>query len=259
LEHINSDQRESVQCNDESYLADHFERRGDPFKIIDGNTDDLKGIFFQLRHEVYCEDHPEFNEIARITGMEMDDYDDHSLFLLLMYKPLAMMVGGVRLVLPQVSKQGFGLPCCAFPESPFLQEESLPFQLEKMAEISRFLLAKRRMVIAIKEENTNHAIPGIHLFNAAYRSCAEKRLDGMVALMSPVLIRAAQIQGVPFVPFSSPVEYHGKRQAAYILFDEWRSYLKDNDDKRKQYHFFKLINDAKNENSSLLSDFQKSI
>ena len=84
------------------------------FQIVPALSDALKHESFRIRHKVYCED-LKFEQIQP-EGLEIDDYDRHSLHLLIRSVQTNEFIGCTRIIRPQ-------------PETPFCL---LPF--EKMCQ-----------------------------------------------------------------------------------------------------------------------------
>lgn len=232
------DRRKEIQEND--YTIDHYERRADNYFTIKATTPDLNKIFYQLRHIVYCEEHPEFNEHQHIDKEESDQFDAHSINYLLFYKPLHMVVGGVRLILPMDNENGCGLPSVQLENSPFLKD--FPYDLGKMGELSRFLISKQRMELVNKHQEIPnkfplYSLPALHLIRCVFEECSAYKFDGFIATLTPMLIRGAKQHGVNLWEHGEPVKYHGTRQGAYLLIKESLDWMKQNN--IKNYQFFK--------------------
>lgn len=112
------------------------------FEIVPAYTDELRNEAFRIRHQVYCED-LKF-ESERTSKLETDDYDAHSLHLLIRFIKTNEFVGCTRIILPQSDASGYSLPfekmCAATLDRSIIK--SLPRdcigEVSRLAVISRF-------------------------------------------------------------------------------------------------------------------------
>lgn len=228
--------------NGGEYLQSHFERRNSIYELIPANTPELKKIFYEIRYLVYCTEYG-FIKKNPYTKVETDKYDEASSAFLLFYTPLHMAIGGIRLVLPDLSKENFGLPILDAENSPFLKVFN--HDISKFAEISRFLLSKTRLDLITKHEGHQHDYPlypsPLHyITRSMFVVCQKHELDGFIAAMSPLFIRLARRMGLILNLVGEPFEYYGlQRQCVYFLVKDYAEWAPKND--TKSYNF---INDA---------------
>lgn len=220
------------------YTQDRYERRGDDYLIISATTAELRKIFNQIRYLSYCEEHPEFEQNHNIDKTESDEHEGHSIYFLLMYKPLQMFVGGTRVILPIPDDEWCGLPAVQYNNSPF--QENFPHKLTKMAEVSRFIILKNRMKI-VRGSQTDvvdmsfFAEPFRHLVGCVFKVCKEYSLDGFIAILEEFLFkRSNKLFGVGLTKHGDPIEHHGIRQGGYLLIDDLLEKLKQIEP--KNYH-----------------------
>lgn len=130
------------------FLAELF-NLGDAYKqyfeIIPAYTDGMKEKVYRIRHQVYCED-LKF-EAPRPNGLETDDYDAHSLHLLIRSKQTGDFVGCTRIVRARPGAPEHPLPfektCAATLDRSIVDPSRLP--REAIAEVSRLaVVAKYR-------------------------------------------------------------------------------------------------------------------
>lgn len=206
----------------EEYLNDHYERRGGLYEVIICDGPALELQFAQLRYKVFCEEHPEFNQTYNINQTETDEYDDHSINLLLVFKPLQMIVGGVRVIFPDHDKIAHGLACIKHPQSFFHKE--FPVDIYHTAEISRLMLSRLRLKIVRQYlaqldpvfDETNHPNATLCLFRGLYQLAKMSDLTTYCAMLELPLIRISRAAGVPIELYGEPIEHHGKRQPIII-------------------------------------------
>ena len=112
------------------------------FEIVPAYTDELKTEAFRVRHQVYCKD-LKF-ESERSSELETDEYDTHSLHLLIRFIKTNEFVGCTRIILPQPGVSGYSLPFEEMCASTLDQSivDSLPRncigEVSRLAVISRF-------------------------------------------------------------------------------------------------------------------------
>ena len=113
------------------------------FEVLPAFSEELKDQVYRLRHHVYCEDlkwepvHP--------SGKETDDYDRHSVHVLLRYVPTGENVGCVRMILTQPDDPTFRLPfervCEGKLDPAALARAGL--LRDKVAEVSRLAVSSK--------------------------------------------------------------------------------------------------------------------
>jgi len=128
------------------FLLENYERRGEVYETVICDSPTLDRIFAHLRYKVLCEEHPEFCQDHNVDLTETDAYDNRSVKFLLIFKPLQMVVGGARIIMPDHNTDFHGLPCIEHEQSYF--HTHLPFDINQSAEISRFILSRHRLKVA---------------------------------------------------------------------------------------------------------------
>ena len=84
----------SLKVNhDAGNIAEHFTQF---LKPQYASTDVLRDEVFKIRHNVYCEELAFENQ--KDDGMEMDEFDPHSIFALIKHKPTNNYTSCVRIV-----------------------------------------------------------------------------------------------------------------------------------------------------------------
>lgn len=212
------------------YTKDHFERRQDDYQMIPATTPELKKIFNQIRYIVFCENHAEFNVPHNIDKTEEDIYDSHALHFLLLYKPLHMFIGGTRIILPMPHEDGCGLPSVQIDHSPFQQQRL--FDLTKMAELSRLMIAKDRMKLI--KMHCSHDVhdpayvhPVHHMIRCVFNTCYNYNLIGFIAALEEPLFRLAKAFQLPITKYGNPIHHFGVRQPGYLLIEPYLKQLKE--------------------------------
>lgn len=107
------------------------------FEIVPALTEDLKREAYRIRHSVYCEDL--HFELLRHNKFEMDEYDAHSLHLLIRSIRNDTFIGCTRIIRPQSNETDGFLPfekaCAQTLNRSIIDPSKLP--KDKIAEVSR--------------------------------------------------------------------------------------------------------------------------
>lgn len=107
------------------------------FKIVPALTEELKREAYRIRHSVYCED-LQF-EFSRSDGFETDEYDAHSLHLLIYSVRNDAFIGCTRVVRPSLDNDDKRLPfekiCDLTLDRSIIDPARLP--ADKIGEVSR--------------------------------------------------------------------------------------------------------------------------
>ncbi len=233
------DRREGKITSDE-FIESHYERRGSPYEAILCDSPSLEKQFAQLRYKVFCEEHPEYQQEHNIDQTETDEFDGQSVQVLLLFRPLQMVIGGVRVIIPDPEKTGMGLPCLIHPDSPF--KDSRPFDIVRTGEISRFMISRERFKL-VREycsgmpdlEIEKYPTPVMYLIKQLYDIGLFYNLNGYCALLEPALIRIVNSVGIKFEKHGDPVDWHGKRHAVHANIDEQLELLKNDNTKARNF------------------------
>jgi N-acyl amino acid synthase of PEP-CTERM/exosortase system len=178
-----------------------------------------------IRYQVYCVEHPH-EKSDNAAGLEIDEFDSHSVHGLLIHRASTMATGTVRLVLPLRDAPESSFAVQAFVDPQTLQKAGLP--LLSTAEISRFCISQqfRRRVYDTpygeldtisteaerRAERRSGPLMRLGLMQAIVRMSSEHRLTHWCALMEPTLLRMLDAMGVHFTRIGGLVQYHGLRQ-----------------------------------------------
>jgi N-acyl amino acid synthase of PEP-CTERM/exosortase system len=200
-------------------FADHFSAE------VGVDRSQLEEVF-RLRHKVYCVER-DFEDPARyIDGLEHDRYDAHSVQMLVRHRLSGLVVGAVRLILPDWSTRSWSFPFEDVCGSALLgRVEETGRRRIDVAEVSRFAVSKTALT-AIQR-------PRVDQWDGAVGSCDDPRRPpqlvalGLIALlfgvsaahgvnlwyamMEMALARHLSRLGIDFRQIGAPVEHRGKR------------------------------------------------
>lgn len=193
------------------------------------STEQLEAVY-RLRYQVYCEENPFEDPAEHPNGMEYDEFDRHSVHVLLMHRPTGAVAGTVRLVLGDKHEPHL-LPIEQVCQDPMLSSSVL-FPRNVVAEVSRFAVSKqfRRRLgegsspsaagenETIRAEHSKRLIPHITLglIQGLVEMSRDNGVERWCAVMEPSLLRLLNRLGIHFNPIGPLVDYHGERQPCYV-------------------------------------------
>src|SRR5579863_3820741 len=111
----------------------------DTFALVRADTDELRTAAYRLRYHVYCMERPFESPVAHPNGLETDRYDERSVHTLLIHRKSGMLVGNVRLVLPNTTDYPHSFPMQELCSHPKLRDVK---RLYRSCEVSRFCVSK---------------------------------------------------------------------------------------------------------------------
>lgn len=161
------------------------------------NDEELKKMF-QLRYKVYCEEYNFLNKSDYPDGLEKDEYDVRSDYLIAVDR-YDNMIGCVRVVKPS----GEPLPTHT---SFDIKAELHLHHLQKTVEVSRLIVEKKYRSTKV----------GIALYRGIYRYCTENDYQYIVEAMENELARWINYLFLRFIPISDPILYYSTWNRAYI-------------------------------------------
>jgi N-acyl amino acid synthase of PEP-CTERM/exosortase system len=193
------------------------------FGIVPANSRELLDDAYRLRFQVYCVERGFEDPAQYPDGRERDDDDARSMHCLLISRPTQMVLGTVRLILPQ---RGLTLPVSRMIGSPRWRALALP--AETTAEVSRFAIAKagRRQsecrdfsCVMGTPAGARRTLPllSLGLIQAAVMMSLSRGITHVVAMMEPTLLRLLARVGVEFHAIGEPIDHHGLRQPSWAL------------------------------------------
>lgn len=204
------------------------------FEVIPALTEALKDEAYRLRHRVYCEDLKW--ESSRPSGRETDEYDAHSIHMLLRYRPSNQNVGCVRMVLVPHADPTFLLPfetVCEGMLDPVARAlDGLP--RDKVAEVSRLAVLsefRRRRGENAKAapDTTGNLSEGkgprfpfilVGLYVAVVAMAKLRGIETLFVLTEPRLAKHFRRIGVTQIQqIGTPVEHRGQRIPSLLPVD----------------------------------------
>lgn len=202
--------------------------------MIPAITDELKDEVYRLRHSVYCEDLQW--EPVRPSGLESDEYDAHSVHILLRHIATHENVGCVRMVLTRPGDPAFRFPfervCDGKLDPTSMVFDSLP--RDKVAEISRLAVISRYrrrqgeterpapiitpMVATESKSRFPYILVGLYVGIVVMAKL--RSIETLFVLTEPRLAQHFKKVGVTEIKqIGSPVEHRGMRVPSLMPVD----------------------------------------
>jgi N-acyl amino acid synthase of PEP-CTERM/exosortase system len=195
------------------------------FEIVPALSDALRDEVYHIRHQVYCEELA--FEPQRPDRREHDDYDTHSLHLLIRSVQTDQFIGCTRIVRARPGDPDYPLPfektCAATLDRSIVDPARLP--RDKIAEISRLAViaqfrkrkqdAKSPLSISDKDFGTPQQprfpyIP-VGLYLGTIELARLNGIDTLFVLTEPRLANHFRKFGVNIQTIGGAVEHRGQR------------------------------------------------
>lgn len=208
-----------------SRLSDIY---GHYFEFKGAETPEEVAEAFRIRYQVYCVENVFEDPASFPDGQERDECDERAMHALLYYKLTGEAVGTVRLVLPDANRLQSSFPLQAACTDAVVRDPA-SFPVERMAEVSRFCVAKsfrRRShdtqypanhVPMSTGDDLRRVLPNmmLGLIESLVRMSSQAGIQYWCAMMEPSLLRLLRGLGIHFLPLGEVVDHHGRRQPCY--------------------------------------------
>lgn len=204
------------------------------FEIVIADTPDLLKEVFSLRYQMLCINGciPGFNAENYPDGLEKDEFDSHSLHLLLRHRASNTFIGTTRLIKPD-PRGGYE----KFPVELYTQfypaYTNMKIQRQHSVEISRFAILSDffrrkddlqytvgKISKQLGEPNVNgrrrFPHPMLGLAVGIIQMCAKYDIYHLFSIMDPALNRLFGFYGMQFEPIGPFANYHGQRRPYYV-------------------------------------------
>jgi N-acyl amino acid synthase of PEP-CTERM/exosortase system len=212
-------------------LRDTF---GTRFEIVPALSAALRDEAFRIRHQVYCED---LNfEAPRSDGREIDEYDAHSIQLLIRHVSTGEYIGCARVIRPNPLDPLVSLPfertCEDALDRSMVDPRALP--RDKIAEVSRLAVISRYRrrkgeapkPFPVSEEDFGsqnqprfpYILVGMYLGVVAVS--IYHAIDNLFVLTEPRLAQHFFRLGIEIKQIGDPVEHRGIRIPSVIRLDK---------------------------------------
>ncbi|MCP5368290.1 MAG: PEP-CTERM/exosortase system-associated acyltransferase [Hyphomicrobiales bacterium] len=214
-------------------LPDHHSYNGldgetSPHDMIVATTFEEKEAAFKLRYRVLVEELHHQSPDQQPTGRELDAFDVRATHALLVHRGSGRVSGTTRLVLPDPGALDRSFPLQTLCDDPILRAAgALP--LDRTAEVSRFIIApESRGARTIDADARRQRHMGlvraysltVGLIKAVVRMGTENKVEHLIAIMTPSLLRMLSRLGIHFHIIGRPIEYNGLRQPCHISMRE---------------------------------------
>jgi N-acyl amino acid synthase of PEP-CTERM/exosortase system len=191
---------------------------------------ELVEMAHSVRYQVYVLERKFFSEAdQQSSGLEVDEFDSHSLHGLLFHRPTGEAMGTVRLIQPEPGNEHNSLPI-----QHMLRENGLDLSdfldVNRAVEISRFAISKRLRrrpaddggqavaapPLSREERERRGNLPCLSLIQFLLRQSVENGVLYWTAVMEEKLLRMLASMGIHFIPAGPMVSHHGLRQPSYL-------------------------------------------
>jgi len=201
------------------------------FEVVPAVTEELRQEAYRIRHSVYCED-LQF-ESQQANGLEIDEYDDYSLHLLIRSVSSGLFIGCTRIIRPLPEDDNKGLPfektCAQILERSVIDPSKLP--RDKIAEISRLAVisayrrrkGEKNSAISISEQDfgneptTRFPYIPLGLYCGTVELARIYNIEVLFMLIEGRLANHFNKLGGNLEFIGAPVEHHGQRFPSMIL------------------------------------------
>ena len=199
------------------------------FEIVPAFCEALKDEVYRIRHQVYCEELA--FEPQRPDRREQDEYDAHSLHLLIRSLRYGEFIGCTRLVRTRPDDPHYPLPfektCAATLDRAIVDPAKLP--REHIGEVSRLAVLARFRKRSGEERRAANLVGSLdalshprfpHIFVELYLGIIElarlNRIDTLFVLSEERLARHLRILGFQVQTIGGPIEHRGQRVPSMI-------------------------------------------
>ena len=203
------------------------------FEIVPAYSDALKDEVYRLRHQVYCEELKW--EPVRPSGREEDEYDAHSLHLLIRSTKVGEFMGCTRLVLTRPEAPDEPLPfekaCAATLDRSIIDTAALPRdvigEFGRLAVLRKFRNRKGEEQSAtglIQSFNTLFRPRFPYILAGLYLGTIElarvNGIDTLFILTEARLVRHLRRLGVKIDTIGASIEHRGQRLPSMLSASE---------------------------------------
>ena len=195
------------------------------FEVVPALSDELKDEVYRIRHQVYCEELA--FEAQRPDRRERDEYDVHSLHLLIRSVKTGEFIGCTRIVRARPEDPRYPLPfekiCAATLDRSIIDPAKLPrdtiAEISRLAVIARFRRRKsdERSPVSISDsdfgtpEQPRFPYIPVGLYLGTIELARLNGIDTLFVLTEPRLANHFRKFGVDVKTIGGPVEHRGER------------------------------------------------
>ena len=168
-----------------------------------------------LRYQIYCEEYSFENPTQYPDGLEIDEFDIHSVHCLIFNHHTDQAIGTVRLILPLYNRPALSFPIQGMCRHPMMRDPAI---LNSAAEVSRFAISKsaRSNCDVGIPQNFCSSLLIIMLVKGVVQMGRDNGINDLFAVMEPTLLRLlAGRFAFHFNPIGPLVDYHGMRQPCH--------------------------------------------
>ena len=202
------------------------------FDVVHADTPELKQEAHRIRYQVFCLENEGYEDpAAHPDGMERDEFDDNADHALLIYKPMNLAIGAVRVIKANEENWQKSFPLQSLCDSRYLHDE---LSVKNSCEFSRLCISKERrnlikqeakklrrifnnddgLNLKIYEKPLLHiamAIAPLGLIRGAFELTTKNNCLNVFGVMEPFHIKRLENAGLVHETIGPVMDYHGKR------------------------------------------------
>ncbi|MCB1782497.1 MAG: PEP-CTERM/exosortase system-associated acyltransferase [Alphaproteobacteria bacterium] len=200
------------------------------FDVVHADTKELKDEAHRIRYQVFCNEHDHYeNPESHPDGLESDPYDKRAEHALLMYKPLDLAIGTVRVIRHDEGNWQKSFPLQGICDSHYLHDYTY---VKNACEFSRLCISSERRLIMKKHMragpggtpldtkihfyekpflNIVLALAPLGLIRGAFELAMKHEILNIFGVMEAVNISRLVQTGLVYEEIGPEMEYHGKR------------------------------------------------
>lgn len=194
------------------------------FDVVHADTPELREQAHRLRYQVFCIENQGYEDpSSHPDGQEKDSFDDHASHTLLIYKPTNMVLGTVRVVLPDHQRLDTSFPLQKISSALPLHDENY---IRNSCEISRLCISRERrgqirdMISHQRHHLSLHdpsltrmalAIAPIGLIRGCFEMALNANILNCFGIMEPHHLSKLVKAGLKHTTLGENIDYHGAR------------------------------------------------
>jgi N-acyl amino acid synthase of PEP-CTERM/exosortase system len=199
------------------------------FEIVIADTPKLIKEVFSLRYQMWCIKEQFFSASRYPDGLEKDEYDNHSIHLLLYHKSSNTFIGTARLILSDSSwgheKFPVELHTQFYPNYTNMNmNRQYSIEISRFAIMGSFFRRKDDVNLSVSKASTQTSVdrrrrfphPMLGLAVGVIQACAKHDIYYWFSAMDPALNRLLGFYGMQLNPIGPLVDYYGARRPYHI-------------------------------------------
>lgn len=194
------------------------------FDIVQATTPELQDKAHELRYQVFCIENQGYeNPSAHPDKKEKDNYDANASQALLIYKPMNIVLGAVRIILPNQNDLQNSFPLQQLLSNPVLHDKDyttnsceisrLCISYERRRQIKDALTRRKRGILLNDPTLARIALSlaPIGLIRACFDMALQRNIQNCYGVMEPHHLNKLISIGLKHKCLGDDIDYHGSR------------------------------------------------